>query len=191
MPEADAPSYEVSSTYVGGFFRSLRKVNVLTPALVAGLGPAQREMLASPHSRPWWDGATTEVIVRAVLEAHGAALLEEVGLDNATNSVGPIITPLLSVIGAIFGLDPSELFSRMGDLASTSVKNVTLEWKKVSRTAGELRVIYPHGLGGVTVEPLWRGACRFVFETSRVPGEIVSSHVEGSTIAFSLKWPRG
>jgi len=180
----------VSSTYLGGFVRSLRKANLLTPDVLAALGPAQRDMIASPHSRPWWDGETTEVIVRAVLNAHGAAQLEAVGLDNTTNSVGPIITPLLSVIGATFRLEPSELFSRMGDLASTSVKNVSLEWKRALRRAGELRVVYPRALGGTTVEPLWRGACRFVFQTSRVPGEIVSSHVDGSTITFSLKWSR-
>lgn len=191
MPEGNPTTYEVSSTYVGGLIRSLRAANMLTPVVLQALGPAQLEMIASPHSRPWWDGATTEVVVRAVLNAHGAARLEDAGFDNTTNNVGPIITPLLSVIGAIFGLDPGELFSRMGDLASTSVKNVTLTWKKTSRTTGELRIVYPPGLGGATVEPLWRGACRFVFQTSRVPGQIVSSHVDGSTITFALKWPRG
>lgn len=191
MPEGTPTTYEVSSTYLGGLVRSLRKADMVTPEVLAALGPAQHEMIASPHSRPWWDGATTEVIVRAVLNTHGAARLEDAGFDNTTNNVGPIITPLLSVIGAIFGLDPSELFSRMGDLAGTSVKNITLAWTRTSRASGGLRIVYPAGLGGATVEPLWRGACRFIFQTSRVPGEIVSSHIDGSTITISLKWPRG
>lgn len=191
MPEGEATSFEVSSTYVGGLVRSLRKLTLLTPEVQSALGPEQRVMIASPHSRPWWDGALTLNLVEAVLAVHGPARLEEAGLDTTLTSVGPIITPLLSVIGAIFGLDPSEYFSRIGDLASTSVRNVSFEWQSTSRTTGELRVTYPQGVAVPPVEPLWRGACRFVFETSRVPGEIVSSRIDGSMITFWLKWRRG
>lgn len=191
MPEGGATSFEVSSTYVGGLVRSLRKLTLLTPEVQQALGPEQHVMIASPHSRSWWDGALTLNLVEAVLTVHGPARLEEAGLDTTTTSVGPIITPLLSVIGAIFGLDPSEYFSRIGDLASTSVRNVSFEWKSTSRSTGELRVAYPRSVSAQPVEPLWRGACRFIFQTSRVPGEIVSSHIDGSTITISLKWPRG
>lgn len=190
MPEGGSTSFEVSSTYVGGLVRSLRKLKLLTPEVQQALGPQQHAMIASAHSRAWWDGGQTLILVEAVLTVHGPARLEEVGLDTTTTSVGPIITPLLSVIGAIFGLDPSEYFSRIGDLASTSVRNVTFEWKPTSRTTGELRVTYPRGVAVPVVEPLWRGACRFIFQTSRVPGAIVSSHVDGSTITLALRWPR-
>ena len=191
MPEGGPTSFEVSSTYVGGLVRSLRKLKLLTPEVQEALGPEHRGMITSPHTRPWWDGGLTLNLVEAVLTVHGPARLEEAGLDTTTTSVGPIITPLLSVIGAIFGLDPSEYFSRIGDLASTSVRNVSLAWKATSRTTGELRVAYPVGVSVPPLEPLWRGACRFIFQTSRVPGEIVSSQIDGSTITLVVKWSRG
>lgn len=181
-------NYETSSTYVGGFVKALRAVGLLTPEVEGRLGAPQREMVASAYSRGWWPGDASEQIVRAVLEVHGAAKLEEAGLLTTRNSVGPIITPLISVIGAIFGLKPSSLFERIGDLASTSVRGVDFEWKSTGSTSGTLRVEYPAGMGGATVEPLWRGACRYVFDTARTKGQIASCQVDGSVLLFTLRW---
>lgn len=181
-------NYETSSTYVGGFVKALKAVGLLTPAVEGRFGEPQRAMVASAYSRGWWPGDASELLVTAVLDVHGAAKLEEAGLLTTRNSVGPIITPLISVIGAIFGLKPASLFERMGDLASTSVRGVDFEWTSTGSTGGTLRIEYPAGLGGATVEPLWRGACRFVFDTARAKGEIVSSRVEGSVLIFALRW---
>jgi|GEM_PF-1489989 hypothetical protein len=181
-------NYETSSTYVGGFVKALRAVGLLTPDVERRFGESQRAMVASAYSRGWWPGDESEKLARAALDVHGAAKLEEAGLLTTRNSVGPIITPLISVIGAIFGLKPSSLFERMGDLASTSVRGVGFEWKSTGSTSGTLRIEYPEGLGGATVEPLWRGACRYVFDTARAKGEIVSCQVDGSVLLFTLRW---
>lgn len=183
-----ASNYETSSTYVGGFVKALRAVGLLTPEVERRFAEPQRAMVASAYTRAWWPGDASEQLARAALEVHGAAKLEEAGLLTTRNSVGPIITPLISVIGAIFGLKPATLFERMGDLASTSVRGVAFAWTSTGSTSGTLRVEYPAGLGGTAVEPLWRGACRFVFDTARAKGEIVSSKVEGSVLLFSLRW---
>lgn len=183
-----ASNYETSSTYVGGFVKALRAVGLLTPEVERRFGAAQREMVASAYARGWWPGDASEQIAKAALDVHGAAKLEEAGLLTTRNSVGPIITPLISVIGAIFGLKPSSLFERMGDLASTSVRGVGFEWKSTGSTSGTLRIEYPPGLGGATVEPLWRGACHFVFDTARVKGQIAASQVDGSVLLFTLRW---
>lgn len=125
---------------------------------------------------------------RAVLDVYGASKVEEVGLLTTRNGVGPIISPLISVIGAIFGLDPSTLFERMNDLSSTSIRGITLEWVSTGRRAGTLRVSYPAGVGGVTVEPLWRGACRYVFELAHAKAGQVESQAIGAALELSLRW---
>lgn len=183
-----ATNYETSSTYMGGYVKALRGLELLTPEVMAKFEAPQRQMVASPYSQGWWPGAETEVITRAVLDVHGAAKVEEVGLLTTRNGVGPIISPLISVIGAFFGLEPSTLFERMNDLSSTSIRGITLEWASTGRRAGTLRVGYPEGLGGATVEPLWRGACRYVFETAHAKAGQLSSQVTGSAIELSLRW---
>jgi hypothetical protein len=178
----------VSSTYVGGFLRALRKLELLTPALIAPLSDGQRAMIDSPYSRGWWEGGDAERVALATLELHGSARLEEVGLLTTRNSVGPIVTPFISVIGAIFGLRPSTLLERMSELAGTSVRGVAFEWKSTSETTGVLKIVYPPSNAGRTFEPLWRGACRFIFEVSKSSGSITESHVNGSAIALTLSW---
>lgn len=182
-----AQNYETSSTYIGGYVKALRQLELLTPDVVSRLGDVQRAMIASAYSRGWWPGDESEVISKAVLDVHGAAMLEEAGLLTTRNGVGPIISPLISVIGAIFGLKPAALFERMSDLSSTSIRGVLLEWRSTGRSTGTLIITYPQGLGGATVEPLWKGACRYVFETARVTGTIDST-LDGGVLQFSLRW---
>lgn len=188
MADSNHQPYMVSSTYVGGFIRALRSLALLPPELEAKLGPALRAMIASPYAQGWWDGSLTEQLVTVILEQHGPDRLEEAGFFTTRNSVGPIITPLISVIGAIFGLRPSTLLDRVGDLASTSVRGVELSWTSTSETTGVLKIVYPAPHGGRLVEPLWRGSCRFIFEVSKANGKITESKVDGSAVTLTLSW---
>ncbi len=188
MADGNQQPYMVSSTYVGGFIRALRSQALLTAGFEAKLGPALRAMVASPYAQSWWDGALTEQIVTLVLQEHGPDRLEEAGFFTTRNSVGPIITPLISVIGAIFGLRPSTLLERVGDLTSTSVRGVELSWTSTSETTGRLKIVYPSSHGGRLVEPLWRGSCRFIFEISKTIGKITESKVDGSAVTLTLSW---
>ncbi|MDX2012976.1 MAG: hypothetical protein SFW67_22470 [Myxococcaceae bacterium] len=180
-------SYEASSTYVGGIVKALRALSLLDPPVMARLSEAQQAIVASPWSKGWWPGEVAEGIAQAVLEVHGPETLERVGFEAVTRSVGPIITPLISVIGAIFGLTPPSLFERMADLSSTSIKGVSLAWRSTAPTEGTLTVTYPIPLAPLHA-PLWRGACRYILETARVEGRVTGSHVSGSTLTLAVSW---
>lgn len=180
--------YEISSGYAGGVLKACKELGLWSDALEAQLSTDARALALSPWSRSWWPGPLTEEIARVIVNAHGPAKLEEVGLLTTRTSVGPIITPLVSVIGAIFGLTPHSLFERISDLASTSARGIALEWRASTPTGGALRISYPPGCGEVIAGPLWRGACRFVFELSRVQGHIVSTELQGSVWTISLRW---
>lgn len=187
MP-APTTDYAVSATYLGGFIRALRGRQLLTPAIEAQLPEALRQMVASPYSTTWWEGGATEQLTQAMLQRHGPAQLEEAGLLTTRNSVGPIITPLVSVIGAIFGLRPSTLFERVGELATTSIRGIEFTWQPGGPSSGALRLGYPAGLGGVTVAPLWRGTCRFIFEVTKTAGQVTSCVVDGSAVTLAVSW---
>jgi hypothetical protein len=180
-------TYETSSTYVGGLLKAFRALALLDDAVSARLTEEQRAIVKAPWAKSWWPGPVTEGIAGAVLAIHGTEAVERAGYETVQRSVGPIITPLLSVIGAIFGLTPATLFERMADLASTSVKGVGLVWRPTGKKAGVLEISYPTALGSA-MEPLWRGACRYVFETARAEGQIEQVRTEGGTLVFSLRW---
>lgn len=187
MRPSGAP-YEISSGYAGGVVKACKELGLWSEALERQLSDDARGLASSPWSRSWWPGPLTEEVARVIFNAHGPLKLEEVGLLTTRKSVGPIITPLVSVIGAIFGLSPHTLFERITDLASTSARGLALEWRASTPTSGALRVSYPAGCGEVIAGPLWRGACRFVFELSRVQGQIVATELQGSAWTFSLRW---
>lgn len=180
--------YLVSATYFAGFIRALRGRTLLTPAIEAELPQPQREMVAMPWSTRWWEGGATEGLTTIMLQRHGPALLEEVGFLTTRNSVGPIITPLVSVIGALFGLRPSTLFERIGELATTSIRGVSFDWKSTGPSTGTLTIIYPTPFGGPTVAPLWQGTCRFIFETSKTPGQVTATEIDGSKVTLTVSW---
>ena len=188
MAAATTGPYVVSATYLAGFIRALRGRTLLTPAIEAQLPEPQRSMVAMPWSTRWWEGGTTEGLTAAMLQRHGPALLEEAGFLTTRNSVGPIITPLVSVIGALFGLRPSTLFERIGELAATSIRGVSFGWKSTGPSTGELTIAYPPPFGGTTVAPLWQGTCRFIFEMSKTPGQVTATEIDGSTVTLKVSW---
>lgn len=183
-----AAGFEVSSTYAGGLVKALRETSLLTPQLEARLDESAKALVSAPFARSWWPGSASTTLLRLVLEAHGAAKLEEVGLRVIKNSMGPIITPLTSVVGAIFGLKPSTLLERMGEFATTSVRGVSLSWNLATPTHGQLHVSYPPGEDGKLFEPMWRGACLYAFEVTQTKGGSVSSQIDGSAIVFDVRW---
>lgn len=180
-------TYEASSTYVGGIVKALRALSLLDAPVTERLSEAQQAIVASPWSRSWWPGDVAEGIAQAVLDVHGPERLERVGFEAVTRSVGPIITPLISVIGAIFGLTPASLFERMADLSSTSIKGVSLAWRSTAAVEGLLSLTYPMPIT-VVHAPLWRGACGYVLETARVEGRVTGSHVSGHTLTLIVSW---
>jgi hypothetical protein len=179
--------YEASSTYVGGLVKATRALGLLDASVLATLSPEAKAMVESAWSRSWWPGPLAEGIAVAVLEVHGPDALERVGFETVTRSVGPIITPLISVIGAIFGLTPPSLFERMTDLSSTSIKGVSLGWRSTSASSGELSVTYPTPPSAIH-EPLWRGACRYVFATARVQGRLEEARLSETTLIVPVAW---
>lgn len=183
-----AAGFEVSSTYAGGLVKALRETSMLTPQLESRLDELGKAFVTEPYGRGWWPGSASTSVLRLVLEAHGAAKLEEAGLRTIKNSMGPIITPLTSVVGAIFGLKPSTLLERMGDFATTSVRGVSLAWSLIDPTHGRLHVTYPRDEDGRLVEPLWRGACLYAFDVTQTKGGTVESRVEKNTVTFDVRW---
>jgi hypothetical protein len=184
----DANEYEVSSTYVSGLMRAIRSAGLLTEAVLARLGSEQRMMIDAPYARRWWNGPESSKVTASVAQVHGTAKLEEAGYVSAKHAVGPIIAPMVSVIGAIFGLSPTTLFARMADLSSTSIRNVTMVWASTGPTAGTLTLSYPCPFAREGIEPLWRGACRYVFELAHAKGGSVTSRLDGHALVIDCQW---
>jgi hypothetical protein len=183
---AGAP-YETSSTYVGGLLKAFKHLGLLDDAVAARFTEEQRAIVKAPWATSWWPGPVSEGIADAVHAVHGSEALERAGYETVLRSVGPIITPLISVIGAIFGLSPSSLFERMADLSSTSIKGVGLVWRSTGPKSGVLEISYPTPMGP-SIEPLWRGSCRYVFHTARADGRIDQAKVTDGVLVLTVSW---
>lgn len=184
--------FQVSSTYLSSTLRALETVGTLDRVVMSRLGEEHREMIEHPHAKSWWPGLPTLEITTAVAEEHGPGKLEAAGYLAVKNGIGPIIAPMASVIGAIFGFTPSSFLSRMADLSSTSIRGVGIVWKERSPLRGTLVITYPVQVVRVGIEPLWRGAMRYIFDLSRTEGVVASVGGHGPVFELELEWkPKG
>lgn len=181
-------TYEVSAAYCGAYARALKAAGLAGEQVRAALTPAMIEILDNPYARSWVDGHTAEGIGHAVVNVHGALALEGAGLALMVDTVGATLTPLISVVGALFGLAPKTLFSRISDLQRTSLRGVPTTWADGGPNAGTLSLHYPKTTPLTTVGPLWRGAVRYVFDVCRVEGQVDASMRDGSTLILRCSW---
>lgn len=181
-------AFLVSATYLASTLRAMERLKLLDERVKARLGPEQTEFLTQPHARTWWSGSALVQLTAVIGELQGPAPLEEVGYLTVKDGVGPIIAPMVSVIGAIFGFSPSSFFTRMADLASTSIRGVSIVFADRPPTGGLLTVKYPCEVSRVGIEPLWRGAARYVFDVARAKGSVARCGGEGPTFELEVSW---
>lgn len=190
MTTDGGPAFQISATYLASTVRAFEKVGVLDEAVLRRLRDEHREMIARPHSKTWWPGLAIAELTATIGEVHGAGKLEEAGYLAVKAGIGPIIAPMASVIGAIFGFSPSAFLARMADLSSTSIRGVAIVWEERTPFTGTLTIKYPCPVPRLGIEPLWRGAARYIFDLARTEGLVAASGGHGSIFELDLEWKR-
>jgi hypothetical protein len=185
---APGRDYQISSTYFGGSVRVYEELNLLTADALEKLGAELREAIRSPYAQAWWSGKTFRRIGQVLFEVHGDAVMEEVGYRVAKSATGPIIRPLVAMIGALFGLSPGSLFTRVAALTNATIRGVPMRWIQRGPRSGTFAVVYPPPIAPAQV-PLWRGSIRFVFELAGVEGTIAQIRIENDeTMVADVSW---
>jgi hypothetical protein len=180
-------SYEVRCTFIDGQVRAMKSKGLIDSKVLALLPATVLPMVEAPYSQTWWDGTLSEILPSAVATVHGERMVEEVSFLSIRDKIGPMLTPLTSVIGSIFGLKPDTLFNRVADLAGGSIRGVAPSWRSTGSTTGVITFVYPVTISKV-VGALWRGAARYIFELCRVDGTVTETRLEGTTVHLHCSW---
>jgi hypothetical protein len=182
--------YTVSATYLAGTIGYMKEAGLLTDAFLGKLPAELRELVANPFGKSWWDGRFVEPLGQAVVATYGNDIAEEVYFQTTLKGVGPIVRPLVSVVSAMFGLNPGTLFSRIGELARATVRGVTAKYQSLGPNEGIISVTYPPPLNRVVLEQVWRGTVRCIFGFTKADGRVLDVKVEGSTLLLHLSWQK-
>lgn len=180
--------YEVSSSYVAGLAKTLKALGHLE-AVRAAVGPEGQEALEHPMANRWWDGAVNEQVIGALHQAAGEAAVEQVAYRTITQSMGPIVMPLVKVTLALSASTPTSLLSRSAQFLVTSVRGLEVTWTPSGSTAGSYAVRYPGKVPRAYLW-LWKGMLSWVFELTGVSGELREAFADpdGQTFRYTLAW---
>ncbi len=187
MVTLSIPVVLTSSQYLQGIIRALRKKGHYE-AVRALLGPESAQVLEKAESKRWWPASQTNPVVVAIEQVGGGALVFQVSKSAMAESLGPVVSPLVSVVLALSGMAPQQLFSRLGQLSSVSVKNVEFEWKATAQNgAGNLTVKYAETMPKAISE-IWRGVFDYCLNITKHSGTSTLRTHLGGTFVFELNW---
>ncbi len=145
--------------------------------------------LANPMSTKWHDGFIVVDAAEAVQRLEGNEGVEALNYAAVKQSIGPIMSPFLSVTLTLFGASPDSILKRMDMSLRSLMLNVSAEWKSTGPNSGLLVVTHPDPVHDVSWW-CWKGSLRFVYEMCGKTGDIVRSRV-GATdcnMVFDCSW---
>lgn len=181
--------FEFSALNLNGIVKGLKAAGVL-PGLLQHVSPELRKILESPYAERWYRGELMTELWLKVGELHGWNKVEDINFDVTMNSLGPVVRPVMRVALALADASPAAVFSRMGSLASTAIRNVEFGWDSKSKISGAMWLRYPDPVPPEFVEHCWAGIFRtgseMVGKTVKVERFEVTR--EGRQFTFHLSW---
>jgi hypothetical protein len=178
--------YLVSAAWVDEMLKPVKAAGHYE-ALLQELGPRTTEMVVKPWSEPFHPAALTESLGEHIVKIAGEAFYAEMTYLTVKNRFGPILIPMLA--STLKKGSPAGLFSRLDGLVDAAIKGVGMRWDKKSDTEGTLWVFYPRRVSPV-VEHSWRGVIRFIFELTKVTGNVDAFQLadSGNVLEYRVSW---
>ena len=179
--------FEPSSNTVRGLVACIEEKG-LTAQVKALLSGVALEALTDPTARRWWPGTAYNQLGEAVVKIAGAQGYEDMSLDIAKKTFGPIVAPMVKVTLAIVGATPGGLLDKLALLASVAIRGPTFKWVSTGATSGTLTIDYLGPTSSVLALSSWRATIRYAFEMSK-PGVIKRADaIHNKTFVFDVTW---
>lgn len=181
--------FEFNALNLSGIVKGLRAAGVL-PALLDSVSAPLKQALESPFAERWYQGELLTELWMKVGALHGWQKVEDINFDVTMRSLGPVVRPLIRVALALTDASPAAVFSRMGSLASTAIRNVEFGWEAQSKTSGAMWLRYPDPVPPPFVEHCWAGIFRTGSELVGKPVKVERFEVSESErrFTFHLSW---
>lgn len=181
--------FEFSALNLNGIVKGLTAAGVL-PALLEQVSAPVKKALESPWGERWYPGELMTELWLKVGELHGWEKVEDINYEVTMKSLGPVVRPVLRVALALTDASPAAVFSRMGSLASTAIRNVEFGWDAQSKTSGAMWLRYPDPVPPPFVQHCWAGIFRTGSELVGKPVKVERFEVsEGDRrFTFHLSW---
>lgn len=158
---------------------------------LAAVQPETRFALANPMSAKWHDGQVVIDSAECVKRLAGDEGVETMNFAAVKQSLGPLMSPFLSITLTLFGATPDSILKRTNNSLRSVILNVETEWQVTGPHSGLLVTKYPDAVVDVSWS-CWKGAIRFVYELCGATGEIVRRR-EGATdrsLLFDCSWKK-
>lgn len=156
--------FTVSAMNVRGFGAALTALGHKEEVL-ALMPEAARAAYATPQSARWHPGQYAVEAWRATRALGGQALLDATNYRFFTDSLSPVVRPLVKVAIALSGASPATLFSRVGELVGLTMRGLEFGWAPTAARAGRFTVHYPRPVPSELLG--WRQVMRVGGEMTR------------------------
>lgn len=134
--------FMVSAMNVRGFGNALAAVRRKDEVL-ARMPAESRAAYLAPQSARWHPGQYAIDVWAATRAAGGQALLDDTNYRFFTDSLSPIVRPVVKVALALSGASPATLFAKVGDIVHMAMRGLEFGWTPSGPKAGAFTVHYP------------------------------------------------
>ncbi len=111
--------------------------------VLARMPPQARAVYVQPQSARWHPGQHAIDAWAATRAVGGQALLDDTNYRFYTDSLSPIVRPLVQVALALSGASPATLFAKVGDIVHMAMRGLEFRWQPAGTRAGTFTVHYP------------------------------------------------
>ncbi len=142
-PRTSGLAVEGKGAMLRGFLLALEEAG-LTQAVRARVSPGTAAVMDHPPPiSAWIDPAPMEEIVDVVAALRGPSAVRSVNRSATLLGLAPLMRSVVEGFLRMFGVAPSTIFARLGQLSATSVRGIEYTWRPLGDRSGELTVRYP------------------------------------------------
>lgn len=185
---ASEHEFQTSAAFIQALVRAI-ETNGHTAKMRAIASPALREALDFPAKQSWWPSTTLSELMSTLGQVVGDDGIRVVARTAFDNTMGSIITPLITVLMAVFGATPATLGKRVDSLLKVASQNVRTQWDDAGPKGGVLTIHYPKAVPRDFLA-LWRGTIEWGLDRTRQTTTIgkVTQSDDGRSLSYELSW---
>lgn len=185
---SDTTDRRASGALFRGYVASLNRLGLFSQVLARVDPETARLMTHPPLPTSRIDVRRHEAVMNGALEAGGAKAVRQMGYETARDAAGPVITPVIKTLIALFGATPATLFSRMDRIGSAFLKGLQFDYTPRDERGGRLTITAPDATPP-SAFIIWEGALRLAFDLTQVEGRVEPCELVGDrTARYQVAW---
>jgi hypothetical protein len=141
----DGAHYQVKGSVFRAHLKWLERERLLE-LVAAKVSPESARLFKSPPlGSSWMESAPLDELMEQIEVVRGLDGVRQVARDTLRDEMSPMLGPMVRGVMRVIGGSPPTLYSRMGDLVRTILKDVEYRWTSTGDKKGTLDVSYPNG----------------------------------------------